>query len=143
MDPLLAFLTQPWVIILVGVAVFVGRVVYLAKRLKSAARAPLLADTRALEEAQRALEAHHESLAQAKDTLSGNLGGARDTLRQYKRPLDRSIETRRRDLEMGMKTREESKKEFDALREQKPFKDAKKLLRGGATQRPHRAPKDI
>ena len=143
MDPVLAFLTQPWVIILIGVAVFTGRVVYLAKRLKSAARAPLLADTRALEEAQRALDAHHESLAQAKDTLSGNLGGARDTLRQYKRPLDRSIETRRRDLEIGMKTREASKKDFDALREQKAFKDAKKLLRGGSTHRPHRAPKDI
>jgi hypothetical protein len=143
MDPVLAFITQPWVVILIGVFVFVGRVIYLAKRLKSAARAPLLADTRAQEEAQRALDAHHESLAQAKETLSGNLGGARDTLRHYKRPLDRSIEARRRELEIGLKTREEGKKEFDALRDQKAFKDAKKLVRGGSTHRPHRAPKDI
>lgn len=143
MDTFLSFLTQPWMVVLIAVAVYVGRVVYLAKRLKSAARAPLLADTRALEEAQRALDAHHDSLAMAKETLSGNLGNARDTLRHYKRPLDRSIEGRRRELASGMKTREDSKKEFDAIRQQKAFQDAKSLVRGGSTHRPHRAPKDI
>jgi len=143
MDPILAFLTQPWMVILIAVAVFVGRVVYLAKRLKSASHAPLLADTRALEEAQRALNAHHDSLAQATETLSGNLGDARDTLRHYKHPLDQSIETRRRELESGMKSRERNRKEFEALRSQKAFKDAKTLLRGGSTHKPHRAPKDI
>ncbi len=143
MDPLLSFLTEPWVIVLVAVGVFVGRVIYLARRLKSAARAPLLADTRALEEAQRALDAHHESLAEAKETLSGNIGGARDTLRAYRRPLNRSIETRRRELESGMKSRETSKKEFDALREQKAFKEAKQLLRRGSGHKPHGSPKDI
>ncbi len=143
MDPTLAFLTQPWVIVLVAVGVFVGRVVYLARRLKSAARAPLLADTRALEEAQRALDAHRESLEQAKDTLSGNLGGARDTLRQYRRPLDRSIESRRQELESGMKTREASKKEFDIVREQRAFQDAKQMLRRGSAHKPHGSPKDI
>ncbi len=143
MDPILAFLTQPWMVILIAIGVFVGRVVYLARRLKSAARAPLLADTRALEEAQRALDAHHDSLNQAKETLSGNLGNARDTLRTYRRPLDRSIETRRRDLESGMKTREASKKAFDSIRQQKAFQDAKEILRHGSAHKPHRAPKDI
>ncbi len=143
MDPILAFLTQPWVIVLVAVGVFVARVVFLARRLKSAARAPLLADTRALEEAQRALDAHHESLEQAKETLSGNLGGARDTLREYRRPLDRSIESRRRELESGMKTREASKREFDVVREQRAFKDAKQMLRRGSAHKPHGSPKDI
>jgi ABC-type transporter Mla subunit MlaD len=143
MEPLLAFLTQPWVVILVAIGVFVGRVVYMARRLKSAARAPLLADTRALEEAQRALEAHRESLAQARETLSGNLGDARDTLREYREPLDRSIQSRRRDLESGMKSREASKKEFEALREQKAFKDAKQILRRGSAHKPHGSPKNI
>ncbi len=143
MDPTLAFLTQPWVLVLVAVGVFVARVIYLARRLKSAARAPLLADTRALEEAQRALDAHHESLEQAKDTLTGNLGGARDTLRTYRRPLDRSIETRRQELASGMRTREASKKEFDVVREQRAFKDAKKMLRRGSAHKPHGSPKDI
>ncbi len=143
MDPLLSILTQPWVVVLIAVGAFVGRVIYLARRLKSAARAPLLADTRALEEAQRALDAHRESLAEAKETLSGNLGGARDMLRQYRRPLNRSIETRRRDLESGMKSRETTKKEFDAVREQKAFKEAKQLLRRGSGHKPHGSPKDI
>ncbi|HYM39944.1 MAG TPA: hypothetical protein VEY12_07360 [Thermoplasmata archaeon] len=143
MDPILSFLTQPWMVILIAVGVFVLRVVYLAKRLKSAARAPMLADTRALEEAQRALDAHHESLDKAKQTLTANLGGARDTLRHYRRPLDHSIEGRRRDLEMGMKTREASKKEFDSLREQKAFKEAQQMLRRTSAHKPHRAPKDI
>ncbi len=143
MDPILSFLTQPWMVILLAVAIFVLRVIYLAKRLKSAARAPLLADTRALEEAQRALDAHHDSLNQAKETLAGNLGGARDTLRRYRQPLDRSIETRRHDLETGMKTREASKKEFDSLREQKAFQEARQMLRRTSAHKPHRAPKDI
>ncbi len=143
MDPLLAFLTQPVTVLVIAVAVFTGRVVYLARRLRSASHTPMLADTRALEEAQRALDSHRESLAMAKETVAQNLGGARDTLREYKEPLTSSIESRRRDIAVSMRTREVQKAEFDALRDQKPFKDAKKLVRKSLPRKTHRSPKDI
>lgn len=143
MDPILALITQPAVIAVIAIAVFTGRVLYMAKRLRSASRTPLLADTRALEEAQRALDSHRKSLQMARDTVTQNLGGARDTLRDYKAPLTSSIENRRRVISSSMRTRETQKKEFDALRDQKPFKDAKKLVRNSLPRKTHRSPKDI
>jgi len=143
MDPVLAFITQPVMIVLIAVGVFTLRVMYLAKRLRSASRTPLLADTRALEEAQKALDSHRASLQMARDTVTENLGGARDTLRENKKPLTSSIETRRRDIQASMRTRDEQKKEFDALRNQKAFQDAKKLVRNSLPRRTHRSPKDI
>lgn len=143
MDPSLAFLTQPIVITLIAIGVFTGRVVAVARRLKSASRSPMLADTRALEEAQKALDSHRASLQAARDTVAKNLGGARDTLRDYKHPLNTSIEARKHDIESSMRTRVEQKKEFDALREQKPFRDAKKLVRNSLPRKTHRSPKDI
>ncbi len=143
MDPNLAFLTQPLVLALIAIGVFTGRVVMVARRLKSASRSPMLADTRALEEALKSLDSHRESLQAAKDTVTRNLGGARDTLREYKGPLNASIETRKRDIAASMRTREAQKKEFDALRDQKAFKDAKKLVRNALPRKVHRSPKDI
>lgn len=143
MDPILAFVTQPVIILVIAIAVFVGRVIFLAKRLRSASRTPLLADTRALEEAQKALDSHHESLQIARDTVTQNLGGARDTLRDYREPLTTSIETRKRDISASMKIRDVQKKEFEELRGQKPFRDAKKLVRSSLPHKTHRAPKDI
>ncbi len=143
MDPILAFLTQPLTIVLIAVGVFTGRVVMVARRLRSASRSPVLADTRALEEAQLALNSHHESLQKARDTVTENLGGARDTLRDYKEPLDSSIASRKRDIAASMHAREAQRKEFEALREQKPFKDAKKLVRKSLPRKTHRSPKDI
>ncbi len=143
MDPILAFATQPAVIVIIAIAVFTGRVLYMAKRLRSASRTPLLADTRALEEAQKALDSHHESLQIARDTVTQNLGGARNTLRDYKAPLTTSIESRKRDISASMNTREAQKKEFEALRDQKPFKDAQKLVRNSLPRKTHRSPKDI
>ncbi len=143
MDPILAFLTQPLVILVVAIGVFTGRVVIVARRLKSGSRSPMLADTRALEEAQRALDSHRASLQIARDTVAENLGGARDTLREYKAPLNRSIESRKHDIAASMRTREEQKKEFEALRDQKAFKDAKKLVRSSLPHKTHRSPKDI
>ncbi len=143
MDPLLAMLTQPLVIALIAIGVFTGRVVIMAKRLKSASRAPMLADTRALEEALKSLDSHRASLQVARDTVTENLGGARDTLRDYKGTLNTSIEKRKRDIATSMRTREVQKAEFDALRDQKPFKDAKKLVRTSLPRKTHRAPKDI
>jgi seryl-tRNA synthetase len=143
LDPILAFLTQPLVILIVAVGVFTGRVVIVARRLRSASRSPMLADTRALEEAQRALDSHRTSLQDARDTVTKNLGGARDTLRDYKAPLNTSIESRRRDIAASMRTREDQRKEFEALRDQKAFKDAKKLVRNSVPHKPRRSPKDI
>ena len=143
MDQIVAFVTQPLMILLIAVFVFVGRVVYLAKRLKSASRRPLLADTRALEEATKALGSHRESLDAARATVAQNLGGARDTLRDYKRPLESSIETRREGLRISMENREAQKKDFEALRSQKAYKDAKKLVRNSVPRTNRRSPKDI
>lgn len=143
MDPILAILTQPLTILIIAIGVFTGRVILLARRLKSASRSPMLADTRALEEAQKALDSHRESLQLARDTVTQNLGGARDTLREYKGPLNASIESRRRDIAASMRTREEQRKEFEELRDQKAFKDAKKLVRNALPRKTHRSPKDI
>lgn len=139
MDPFLQFLTQPWVVVLIAIAVFVGRVFYLAKRLKSAARSPTLADLRALEEAKRSLDQHRESLEQAKGTLASNLGGARDTLRRYKRPLGTAIDGRRRDLEDRMKSLD-PKKEFEKVRNQAAFHDARRLYKTALPRKTHREP---
>ncbi len=133
---ILAFVTQPPMVLLLALVVFMGQVVYLAKRLKSASRNLLLADTRALEEAQRALTAHRDSLESARGAIRENLGGARDALRDYKRTLRSSIDDRRREIEWSMKG-------YDALREQKAFKDAKRLVHDALPRKTHRAPKTI
>ncbi len=144
MDPLIAFLTQPLTLLLIAIGVFTGRVMYLAKHLKSAARNPSLADLRALEEAKAALDKHRESLAEAKGTLAGNIGGARDTLRTYKQPLDRAVEGRRRDIEASMKAlevdREAQKREFDKVRNQTAFRDAKRLYKDALPRKHRRTP---
>ena len=136
MDPILALLTQPLTVALIAVGVFVAQVVYMARRLRSASRNLVLADTRALEEAQRALDSHRESLASARGTIEQNLGGARDTLRDYKHVLAASIADRRRDIESSMKG-------YDELREQKAYKDAKKLLHDGVPRATRHAPKTM
>ena len=143
MDAILAFLTQPLIIVLIAIGVFTGRVVILATRLKAASRSPTLADTRALEEAQKALDSHRASLQAARDTVAQNLGGARDTLREYKAPLNDSIATRRQTIASSMKAREERREEFDALKGQKAFKDAKKLIHDAVPRSTRHAPKDI
>lgn len=143
MDPNLAFLTNPIIIALIAIGVFTGRVVLLARRLKSASRSPTLADTRALEEAQKALDSHRVSLQAARDTVAQNLGGARDTLRDYKAPLNTSIETRRKVIESSVKTRERQKEAFDEVKDQKAFQDAKRLIHDAVPRSRRHAPKDI
>lgn len=136
MADLVAFVTQPPMVLLIAIGVFLGQVVYMAKRLKAASRNLLLADTRALEEAQAALDAHRDSLAAAKGAIQQNLGGARNALRDYKHTLRASIEDRRRNIETSMHG-------FDELRDQKPFRDAKKLAHDALPRKTHRAPKTI
>ena len=143
MDLSLALLTQPVVIALIAIGVFTGRVIILARHLKSASRSPTLADTRALEEAQKALDSHRASLQAARDTVTQNLGGARNTLREYKAPLNTSIETRRQVIASSLKTRERQKEAFDAIKDQKAFRDAKKLIHEAVPRSSRHAPKDI
>jgi len=139
MDPLLQFVTQPLVIVLIAIGVFVGRVVYLAKRLKSASKHLTLADMRALDEAKRSLDKHRESLEEAKGTLTQNLGGARDTLRGYKRPLNKAVDGRRQELETSIKGLAPGK-ELEKIRKQSAFSDAKRLYKTALPRKTHRSP---
>lgn len=149
MDPLLAFITQPVVILLIAIGVFTGRVFFLARRLRSASRSPTLADLRALEEAKKALNAHHESLDAARETLDQNLGGARDTLRHYKGPLNTSVEGRRKGIEDAMKNLDGFKEPLDKARAGRDaayksgLKDAKKMIHEVVPRSRRHAPKDI
>jgi len=139
MDPLLQFVTQPLVIVLIAIGVFVGRVVYLAKRLRSASKHLTLADMRALDEAKRSLDKHRESLEEAKGTLTQNLGGARDTLRGYKRPLNKAVDGRRQELETSIKGLAPGK-ELEKIRKQSAFSDAKRLYKTALPRKTHRSP---
>lgn len=136
MDALLDFITEPPMVLLIAIAVFVAQVVYLARRLKAASRNLQFADTTALDEAQKALTSHRDSLESAKGTITQNLGRARDELRNYKRPLEVSIEDRRLEIERSMKG-------YPELREQKAFQDAKKLVHDVVPRSTRHAPKDI
>ncbi len=132
MDLLLQFLTQPLVIVLIAIGVFVGRVVYLAKRLKSASRNLVLADP-------HALDRHRESLEEAKGTLTGNLGAARETLRTYREPLDTAVEDRRKGLETSIKNLAPGK-ELERIRSHSAYKEAKKLVKTSLPRKTHRSP---
>jgi|GEM_PF-2908860 len=103
MEALFTVLQNPVAVVGIAIVIFVVRVFYLAKTLKSRSRAPTLADLRALEEAKESLHLHRESLDLAKGTLTGNLEGARNTLRHYKVPYDRSIEERHAKIEASVR----------------------------------------
>jgi len=149
MDLILAILTQPWVIVLIAIGVFVGRVVMLARRLRSAARHPTLADLRALEDAKKSLDDHHKSIDSARATLTENLGGARDTLRHYKGSFNASVEGRKEGLERAMKELGDFHAPLEKAREEpkaalkKGLKDAKKIYKSTVPRNPRHAPKDI
>lgn len=137
MDALLAVLTQPLAILLIAVGVFTGRVFFMARRLKSASRNLTLADLRALEEAKESLDKHRESLAEAQGVLQGNIGGARETLRTYKKDLSKAKENRLGEIKASM---DEQKKDFEKLRTQPVFAEAKKLYKTAVPRKTHRAP---
>lgn len=129
----LQILADPLIVIALAILIFAVRVIYLAKRLKFAAKNPTLVDVKALEEARKALDAHRESLNDAKATLSGNIEGARDTLRHYRRPLQRARAERQKAIGKAMR--------HSAL------EDARKLYTSVRPRRRRRAgkeaPKDI
>lgn len=140
MDSPLQLFTNPWIVILLAILIFTGRVILLAKRLKSAARNPTLVDLRALEEAMQALDAHHESLDEAKRTLNREIEGARDSLRGYKKPLTKAVDGRRKRLESEMKAldhfdaplvaaRATQRRILKSAKEQSVFEEAKDLYK--------------
>ncbi len=149
MDPLLSFLTQPWAVVLIAIGIFVGRVIMLARRLRSAARHPTLADLRALEDAKKSLDEHHKSIDSARATLAQNLGGARDTLRHYKGPYTASVEGRKEDLEQAMKGLSDFHAPLEKARDEpkaalkKGLKDARKIYKSAVPRSARHAPKDI
>jgi hypothetical protein len=149
MDSILALFTQPLIVALIGIVVFTGRVILVARRLRSASRSPSLADLRALDEAKMALDTHRKSLDGARETLERNIGGARDTLRHYKGPLNTSVEGRRRGIEDAMKNLEDFKDPLDRARAgrdtayKQGLKDAKKIVQDAMPRKIHRARKDI
>jgi len=130
----LTLLQNPLVVVGLAIAIFVARVLILAKRLKSAAANPTLADVRALAEAKKFLDKHKESLRDARGTMTGNLEGARDTLRHYRKPLDRARSERREAISGPLK--HEAFEEAKAL-----YRTAKPRPRRAATRRD--APKDM
>jgi len=110
----------------------------------------------ALEEAKKALDAHRESLDDAKRTLDETIEGARDTLRGYKKPLAKAVNGRRRGLESEMKSlqhfnapleaaRSAKRRTLEAAKHQTAFEDAKKLYkktRPGEGRRARKPTKD-
>ena len=140
----LEVLADPLVVILVAIGVFVVRVVFLAKRLKAAAKDLTFADLRALEEAKKSLNAHRKSLEDAKGTIRENLGGARDTLRNYDASFEKSVEDRRHGIKAAMDELVESRAGYkDEFK--KGIKDAKALYKQAMPRKTHRgsSPKDI
>lgn len=141
-------LTEPLVIIAIAIGVFTFRVIYLARRLKSASRDPTFADLRALEDAKKALDKHKESLDEAKGALQANLGGARDTLRHYKAPYKASVDVRRKGIEKSMDDLDRFDEPLErAKAEQKGafrggFASAQRLYKEALPRKTHRAPKD-
>lgn len=133
MTGLLEWFANPLVAIGIAIAVFSIRVIFLARRLRSAANRTTLADLRALEEAKRALDAHKDSLDAAKGALSGNIEGARDTLRHYREPLARARIEKRKVIADALNR--------EALKSARRLYQASPKKRKRVARRP--APKDI
>src|SRR4030067_379549 len=102
-------LTEPLVIIAIAIGVFTLRVIYLAKRLKTASKDLTFADLRALDEAKKGLNAHKDSLEVAREPPQETRGGARDPLRHYDAPFTKTVEDRRKGIESVMDDLEKSR----------------------------------
>lgn len=145
MDAIFQIFQDPLLVVLLAIGVFTLRVVFLANRLKSAAKKPTLADMRALEDAKRSLDKHRESLQEARETLAGNLGGARDTLRHYKSGYKESVETRRKEIESSLKGLDRYDESLRNAKESRKaafrrgFADAKQLVKEGPLHKPSRS----
>ncbi len=90
MVDLLAIVTQPLVVLSVAVALFIGRTVLHAKRLKTAAKDPDLAKIMMAGQSSALLKSHEESLNQAKTATTENLAQAQRVLHNYDHYFKRS-----------------------------------------------------
>jgi hypothetical protein len=146
---LLDLLRDPVGVVALALAIFVVRVMFLAARLRSAARHPTLADLRALEDAKKALDMHRASLGGAKSTLSESLEAARDILRRYRTPITTARTMKRESIERSMadlrqykhayeRAVEEEREAIRRAKEQSAFEDTKRR-RGGGRSRPVRS----
>jgi len=73
-----------------AIALFIGRTILHARRLKTAAKDPALARVMAAGQGQNLLKTHKESLNRAKTETTENLAQARRTLHDYTRDFKRS-----------------------------------------------------
>jgi hypothetical protein len=123
-------LREPFVVVGLAIVIFVVRVMYLARRLRSAARNPTLVDLRALEDARKSLDNHKESIRSARVTLEGNLEGARDTLRHYRKPLDRARRDRQNLLSGALRqdALEEAKQLYQSARPKSKRASSRELV---------------
>lgn len=86
---MLAFATQPLVVLSAAIALFIARTVLHARRLKTAAKDPDLAKVMMAGQSPNLLKSHEESLNQAKGETVDSLADARRTLRSYTRDIKR------------------------------------------------------
>lgn len=145
MEALLEILANPVAVVGIAIAIFVVRVLYLAKGLKSAAKNPSLADLRALEDAKKSLNRHRESLEHAKGELTANLESARDTLRHYKAPLNRSVADRRKRIETSLRGLDTYDAALDKARQEQKaaVTRAKRLYKSALPGKGRHAPRDM
>lgn len=87
---LVSIATQPLVVLSAAIALFIGRTILHARRLKAAAKDPELAKIMTLGQGQRLLKTHEESLNRARAETTENLAQARRTLHGYTRDFKRS-----------------------------------------------------
>ncbi len=90
MIDLLAFATQPLSVIIIAIALFIGRTILHARRLKTAAKDPDLAKILMAGQSPNLLKSHEESLNHAKSETAETLADARRTLHNYTRDFKRS-----------------------------------------------------
>lgn len=74
-----------WLVIPAAVGLFLVRTLFIARRLKTAAANPTLADVRALRDAKRGLNAHREQLEEAVASTKGHLEAAKRLAKPHPR----------------------------------------------------------
>ena len=87
---MLAFVTQPLVVLIAAIAFFIGRTILHARNLKAAAKDPELAKVITAGHGQNLLKAHEESLKQARTQTKESLAQARSAMNVYTRDFKRS-----------------------------------------------------
>ena len=86
---LLAIVSQPLVVLLAAFALFAGRTILHARRLKTATKDPDLAKIMMAGQSPNILRSHEASLSQAKSETVTTLADARRTLHKHTRDFKR------------------------------------------------------